>query len=86
MLSKKMWNFANPGKNEVENKMLDKESSIPFNRTREKRNKTEIRTFLTRASVDVLVTKYECITLYGWIPLAALKLFKCMQPWSLISG
>lgn len=44
------------------------------------------RTFLKRASVDVLVTKYECITLYGWIPLAALKLFKCMQPWSLISG
>lgn len=43
-------------------------------------------TFLTRASVDVLVTKYECITLYGWIPLATLKLFKCMQPWSLISG
>lgn len=43
-------------------------------------------TFLIRASVDVLVTKYECITLYGWIPLAALKLFKCMQPWSLISG
>lgn len=51
-------------------------------RTREK----ETHTFLTRASADVLVTKYECITLYGWIPLAALKLFKCMQPWSLISG
>lgn len=42
-------------------------------------------TFRIRASADVLVTKYECITLYGWIPLAALKLFKCMHPWSLIS-
>lgn len=48
--------------------------------------KRQERTFLTRASVDVLVTKYECITLYGWIPLATLKLFKCIQPWSLISG
>lgn len=71
--------LARKSKAENPRKVREKEPSIS---TQER----DRHTFLTRASVDVLVTKYECMTLYGWIPLAALKLFKCMQPWSLISG